>query len=106
MSQTISPLQVYQGKSWNGLTTDNHLGTIFQEHPYLASSVMARVFAKYDHMNLDSLLSLFGAEEEFPDDRDFEWFLKGDDEKAIPVVSYSSSVTATPGLGQTIFRIT
>jgi hypothetical protein len=105
MTQQISPLQVYMGKTWTGLTTDNHLGSVFNEHPHLASSVMSRVFAQYDHMNLDALLSLFGAEEEFPDDRDFEWYLKGDDEKAIPVVSYSAANTATPGLNQTIFRI-
>ena len=105
MANTISPLQVYQGKSWAGLTTDNHLGTIFQEHPYLASSIMARVFAKYDHMNLDALLTLFGAEEEHPSDVDFEWWLKGDDTKAIKVVSYSASSTSQPGINNSTFRI-
>lgn len=105
MAQKINNLQVYQGKSWSGMTTDNHLGTLFQEQPYLASSVMARVFAQFDHLNLDSMINMMGAEEEFPDDRDFEWMLKGDDEKAIAVLSYSASNSATPGLNQTIFKI-
>lgn len=105
MSQTINDLQVYQGKSWSGLTTDNHLGTLFQEQPYLASSVMARVFKEIGQLNMDSLLNLIGSEEEFPDDRDFEWYLKGDDDKAVSVVSYSSSSMTQPGLNQTIFKI-
>ena len=96
---------MYAGKSWSGLTTDNHLGTLFQEQPYMASSVMARVFAQNYHINMDSMLNMMGAEEEFPDDRDFEWMLKGDDEKAINVVSYTASSATQPGLNHTIFKI-
>jgi len=106
MAQTINTLQVYQGKDWSGLTTDNHLGTIFQEQPYLASSVMSRVFGQYNQMGLDAIMNYVGAEEEFPDDRDFEWYLKGDDEKSIPVVSYSSSDTNRPGVNNSSFTIT
>lgn len=105
MAQTLNVLQVYQGKDWAGLTTDNHLGTIFQEQPYLASAVMTRVFGQYDYMSMDALLSFIGAEEEFPDDRDYEWYLKGDDEKAIAVVSYSASDTTRPGVNNTRFKI-
>ncbi len=105
MSQKISNLQVTAGKSWSGLTTDNHLGTLFQEQPYKASALMSRVFSEYYHINMDSMLNMMGAEEEFPDDRDFTWDLKGDSEKAISVVSYSSSNLNQPGLNQTIFKI-
>src|SRR3990167_10637878 len=107
MAQTINTLQVYQGKDWSGLTTDNHLGTIFQEQPYLASSVMSRVFGQYNQMGLDAIMNYLGAEEEFPDDRDFEWYLKGDDEKAVLVVSYEafgSASHATPGLNHSVFK--
>lgn len=106
MPQTVNSLQVYRGKSWSGLTTDNHLGTLFQEQPYLASSVMSRVFGMYDYMGMDAFLNYMGAEEEFPDDRDFEWNLKGDDEKAVRVVSYTSSDTNRPGVNNTNFTIT
>jgi len=106
MAQTINTLQVYQGKDWSGLTVDNHLGTIFQEQPYLASSIMSRVFGQYNYMGLDALLNYTSAEEEFPDDRDFEWFLKGDDEKAVSVVSFSASDTTRPGVNHTNFTIT
>jgi hypothetical protein len=105
MSQTISPLQVRAGTNWSGLTSDNYLGTLFNEQPYQASALMSRVFAENYHINMDSILSMMGAEEEFPDDRDFEWQLKGDDEKAISVVSFSASSLTQPGLNQTIFKI-
>ena len=105
MAQKLNTLQVYQGKSWSGLTLDNHLGTFFNEEPHLASTMMSRVFGAYDHMNMDSLFSYFGAEQELPDDRDFEWFLKGDNEKAIPVVSYSAADQTRPGVNHTTFQI-
>lgn len=105
MSQKISNLQVSAGKSWSGFTADNSLGTLFQEQPYKASALMSRVFSENYHINMDSMLSIMGAEEEFPDDRDFTWDLKGDSEKAISVVSYSSSNLNQPGLNQTIFKI-
>src|SRR3990167_4141402 len=105
MSQKISNLQVTSGHNFSGMVTDNHLGTLFQEDPYTASALMSRVFAQNYHINMDSILSMMGAEEEFPDDRDFIWHLKGDDEKAVSVISYSSSSLTQPGLNQTIFKI-
>lgn len=105
MSQKINTLQVYQGKSWAGLTTANHLGTIFQEQPYLASTLMSRVFGTNYYMGMDTLISLMGSEEEVPDDRDVEWMLKGDDEKAVPVVSFSSSDLTRPGVNLQFFKI-
>ena len=106
MAQTINSLQVYQAKSWSGLTTENHLGTIFQEQPYLASSTMSRVFGVHDYMGMDAFLSYMGAEEEFPSDADFEWYLKGDDEKSLRVISYTSSDTNRPGVNNSRFTIT
>ena len=106
MAQTINSLQVYQGKSWAGLTTENYLGTIFQEQPHLASSLMSRVFGMNYYMGMDTLINLLGAEEEVPDDRDVEWMLKGDDEKAISVVTYSAPDSTRPGVANTPFVIT
>lgn len=106
MPQTINPIQVYQAKSWSGLTPDNNLGTIFQEQPHLASPVVSRIFGRYDYMGMDAFFSYAGAEEEFPDDRDFEWYLKGDDEKALKVVAYTSSDLNRPGVNNSNFTIT
>lgn len=104
-NQNLNTLQMYQGKSWAGLTTDNHLGTVFSEQPTLVSSVMSRVFSMYSHAGMDALFSLMGAEEELPSDADFEWYLKGDDEKAIPIVSYTATDSNRPGVNNTVFEI-
>jgi len=90
MAQKINNLQVFQAKSWAGLTTDNYLGTIFDEQPYLASGVAARLHAYQGRWGLDSLLNLTGSAQAHPDDRDFTWSLQGDTDKSISVVSYSA----------------
>lgn len=106
MPETINDLQIYAPKSWSGLTTDNHLGTIFNEQPWLASNIMSRVFGKFDYMSLDPFLALMGGVKEAPSDVDFTWNLKGDDEKAVSVVSFTAADTARPGVNNTTFTIT
>lgn len=103
--QTINTLQVYEQKSWAGLTTDNHLGSVFNEQPTLVSSIMSRVFGMYAHNGMDALLTMLGAEEEVEKDSDYEWYLKGDDEKAIPIVSFTATDATRPGVNLTIFTI-
>lgn len=102
--QTISPLQVYYPKEWSGLTTDNHLSAIFANEPQLVSDVVSRVFGGMKYVGLDFLLSRVGVKE-LPTDNDYEWFLKGDDRKAINIVSYSASNMNKPGIGLSEFTI-
>jgi len=49
---------------------------------------------------------MMGADEELPSDADFEWYLKGDDEKAIQIVSFNASDAVRPGVNNTTFEIT
>ena len=96
MANTISSLQMYAPKSWSGLTTENHLGSVFAQEPTLVSNIISRVFGLNQYAGIDYFLSIGGGEQELPDDNDFEWYLKGDDERAI---SISASVT-TANAGQ------
>lgn len=105
MAQKINSLQMSEGKSWAGLTTDNHLGTLFNEMPQVASAIMSRLYGMYSSTGLDTLFSLMGAEQELETDADFEWYLKGDDEKAISIVGYTSTDTNRPGVAGTIFKL-
>ena len=43
MANTISSLQMYAPKSWSGLTTENHLGSVFAQEPTLVSNIISRV---------------------------------------------------------------
>lgn len=104
MAQTISPLQIYSPKSWSGLTTPNHLSTIYAEEPQMISDMVSRVFALQQYVGLDYMLNKVGTKE-MPTDNDYEWFLKGDDRKAVSIVSYTASNTNRPGVGKTEFTI-
>ena len=98
MANTISSLQMYSPKSWSGLTTENHLGSVFAQEPTLVSNIISRVFGLNQYAGLDYFLSIGGGEQELADDNDYEWYLKGDDERAISITGYTAaSYTATPG---------
>jgi hypothetical protein len=84
-NQKININQVYTQKSWSGLTTDNHLATMFAEHPTLVSPLVSQVFGMYQYVGLDYLLTRSGVKE-LPNDNAYEWFLKGDNRKAIPLI--------------------
>ena len=94
MANTISSLQMYAPKSWSGLTTENHLGSVFAQEPTLVSNIISRVFGLNQYAGLDYFLSIGGGDQELPDDNDYEWYLKGDDEKA---VTMTTSLSGTPG---------
>jgi len=104
MAQTISPLQVYFPKSWSGLTTDNHLAAIFASQPQLVSDVISRVFGMNQYKGLDYLLTNIGTKE-LDTDADYEWMLKGDDRKAVNIVSYTALDTTRAGINQSLFTI-
>ena len=105
MANTISNLQLYAPKSWSGLTTENHLGAVFAQEPTLTSNIISRVFGMNQYAGMDYFLSIGGGDQELPDDNDFEWFLKGDDEKAISIVGYSATDSDKPGQFGTLIYI-
>lgn len=100
-TNAISNLQLYAPKSWSGLTTENHLGSVFAQEPTLVSNIISRVFGLNQYAGMDYFLSIGGGEEELPDDNDFEWLLKGDDEKALPIVA-----TVTGGASGAVILLT
>jgi len=100
-TNAISNLQLYAPKSWSGLTTENHLGSVFAQEPTLVSNIISRVFGLNQYAGMDYFLSIGGGEQELPDDNDFEWLLKGDDEKALPII-----VDSTGGASGTIILLT
>lgn len=103
MANTISNLQLYAPKSWSGLTTENHLGSVFAQEPTLVSNIISRVFGLNQYAGMDYFLSIGGGEQELADDNDFEWLLKGDDEKALTIAASVSD--ATPGIYGAVINI-
>lgn len=104
MAQTISPLQVYFPKSWSGLTTTNHMSAIFADAPQMVSDAISRVFGNSVYKGIDYLLTNIGTKE-LETDNDYKWMLKGDDRKAINIVSFTANDSTRPGLGLMEFTI-
>jgi hypothetical protein len=103
-TQKLNVLQVSSPKDWAGLTTDNHLYSVFMNEPQMASSIVTHIFAQNMYMGLDMFLSKYPAKE-LPHDGEYEWLLKGDDRKAVTILSYTSADMTRPGIGPTEFDL-
>lgn len=75
MSNRISPLQMTDATTWKGLTTENHLGAIWQQAPQKVSDMIMMIQQKYFGNNIDTMLAQFPTLE-FEDDTDFVWELQ------------------------------
>lgn len=105
--QGLNALQVSYAKSWAGLTTENHLYAIYQNEPQLASDIVTEIFNKMGYVGLDNFLSKYPTMM-MDHDGEFRWMLKGDDERAIRIVSFTSAANTQvgkPGLNQEIFQL-
>ncbi len=106
-TQGLNSLQLSQPKQWAGLTTENHLYAIYQNEPQLASSVVTEIFNRMGYMGLDNFLSKYPVKT-FDHDGEFRWMLKGDERRAIRIVSFTSAANTAvgkPGLNQEIFQL-
>lgn len=105
--QKINDLQITYSKSWAGLTTENHLSSIFQIEPALFSDIVTRVFSQMNYEGIMSFINKYPVKV-MDTDIEYRWYLKGDDRKAINIIGYSaqgSSTYATPGIGKTTFLL-
>jgi len=71
----LSPLQMTDATHWKGLTSENHLGAIWQQAPQKVSDMIMEIQQNYFGNNIDSVLAQFDTLE-FEDDRDFTWELQ------------------------------
>jgi len=104
-NQQINALQVTTQKSWTDLTTENHLSAAFAEHPQIISDVISRVFGLNQYRGLEYMLSKVGTTT-LESDREYEWYLKGDDREAVNIVEYSAADSTRPGVNRTQFKLT
>lgn len=71
----LSPLQMTDATTWKGLTSENHLGAIWQQSPQKVSDMIMEIQQNYFGNNIDSILAEFDTLE-MEDDRDFTWDLQ------------------------------
>lgn len=109
MSNRISPLQMTDATTWKGLTTENHLGAIWQAAPQKVSDMIMMVQQNYFGNNIDSVLAQFPTLE-FEDDTDYTWELQSQGLDNLELVECridGTAVTAAdrPGLNFTEFEL-
>lgn len=86
MAQKIlGKMQMIGFQEWKGLTSDNHLGSIFQRAPQKATNTMVQLLALHYGKTLDTLLSKYPTKE-FDDDTDYTWEVIGSSRKNVPLV--------------------
>ncbi len=105
----ISQFQMYESTNWSGLTTDNHLGALFQIEPQQASELLTRIYNVNFGMDLDTYLNQFPSLYLDTDD-DFQWKLQGAGAKNIPLIEAringtTLASTDKAGIGATRFEL-
>lgn len=85
MAGKLNKFQMLGFQSWKGLTSDNHLGSIFQLAPQKASNLMVQLLAYHRGKTLDTFLSSFPVRE-FEDDTEYTWDVIGSSRRNIPLV--------------------
>lgn len=85
MAGKLSKFQKLTFEHWKGLTKRNHLGSIFQEQPQMATNLMVQLLAWYRGKTLDTFLSQFPTKE-FDSDDEYTWNVIGTAMRNIPLV--------------------
>lgn len=105
----LSPLQMTDATSWKGLTTENHIGALWQAAPQKVSDMITKIQQSYFGNNLDTVLAQFPILE-FDTDDDFTWELESQGLDHLPLVEArinGTAVTAAdePGKNFTTFEL-
>ena len=85
MAGKLGKFQRLEFSHWMGLTSDNHLGSIFPLQPQKATNLMVQLLAFYRGKSLNTFLSQF-PKKEFDSDEDFYWDVIGSSRRNIPLL--------------------
>ena len=91
----VNGLQLFKTK-WNeGFTKQNHLSRAYLTEPEVISTVVHRIFGMQGQNPLQYLTSGMGRSKEL-NNREYDWYLQGDDEKAIKIIENISGSYNSP----------
>lgn len=100
----VSPLQVYQTRDFNGLVEANHLSNAYLTEPEKIGSVLAYAFGIQEN-NVLTLLTGGIGNTLYVSNREYEWDLHSQSDRAIDVAEDSSGANETPGYGGLPFTV-
>lgn len=85
MAQLL-PLQKYEAKDYNGLVTDNHFYSLYQQEPELISTVIKTIYKTNLQGKLREFVNRFPVKEVEQENGFYNWMLQGQQEKNLPLV--------------------
>lgn len=100
----VSPLQIYQSRSFSGLTESNHLSNAYLTEPEKVGSILAYAFGIQED-NVLSLLTGGIGNTLYVSNREYEWDLHSQSDKAIEVIENTAGGNTQPGYGGASFTI-
>jgi len=106
----LGKFQMMDAKGWKGITTNNHLASIFQTKPQVATPKMVMLLGKHYGKSLEQKLSEFPIKYLETND-DFTWQLIGSSDRNIPLVeaiyqgAIVTSTSSNIGQGRTLFEL-
>jgi len=81
----LLPLQMYEAVDYNGLVTDNHFYTLYQQQPELIDTAIRSIYKNNLSGKLREFVSRFPVKEVTQENGFYQWMLKGQEEKNIPL---------------------
>ena len=85
MSGKLNRFQTTTFQGWKGLSSENHLGSIFKLAPQKATNLMVQLLAWHRGKTLDTFLNQFPVRE-FENDEEYYWEVIGSAKRTIPLV--------------------
>src|SRR5690554_2965028 len=101
----VSPLQIYQSRNFSGLTETNHFSNAYLSQPEKLGSVLAYAFGIQEN-NVLSLLTGGIGNTRFVNNREYEWDVHTQSERAISIGTDSPNLSdPKPGYGGTLVTL-
>lgn len=85
MAGKLGKFQMLGFTSWKGLTSDNHLASIFQLQPQKATNLMVQLLAYHRGKSLETFLNQFPTRE-FENDEEYYWEVLGSSRRNISLL--------------------
>jgi len=99
MSQKLFNTQKYRPKDFNGLVHDNHLSSIFQQKPQMLNAMIRNIYKNEMGQSMVNFVNQFPLETVPHENLKYEWMLKGQEEKNVPLVDAETQSGASQSAG-------
>jgi hypothetical protein len=95
----LLPLQKYEAIDYNGLVTDNHFYSLYQQEPQLITTVIKEIYKTNLQGKLREFVNRFPVKEVEQENGFYNWMLQGQHDKNVPLVDAETTDGLTISAG-------